>query len=234
MNLILVGAGQLGSAFILELLKRISATGFTAITIHIYDDDIVEDRNTHVQYFTPRDREKPKAVVMADLAAEYGIKAIAHVERFAFPDLQAMENVVVVDAVDNVSTRYALWNYAVTQNVPLMTMGNSLKGNGFVTWTCAAFDHNTWGLGAGSYTAIMNAIEKEKEPEEKVPPCELTKYRGLALNTALAACEAFLIYWGQDVMIRIDPEVYQAGFVTEWRIKPEGYELVHISYMEGK
>lgn len=225
-----VGLGQLGSNLIPELTKRAVALGpDIELSLVLIDDDQVEDRNTVAQWFSPRHVGQYKCEAVRDEVAQYGFPVQAYVDRFELGS-QLLEGAnLIVDAVDNAPTRHDLWKYAVATGIPLISLGNGMAGNGRVNWTWRGYDTNPYGFTARSATDVLADLTREEPP--KIPPCELTGFRALALNTTLAALEAIFLFYGRDVRKRFPEEVMAPGWLTDWVITSDGYSMIGKDYI---
>lgn len=107
-----IGAGAIGSATVLNLAKM----GCSNITV--WDDDVLNEHNIPNQMCNPSMIGRPKIEALADLVLQLTETIIA--QDFRKYGGQALEGVVVV-AVDNMSTRQAVWKRVRgSHKVPLL------------------------------------------------------------------------------------------------------------------
>ena len=230
-NLVIVGLGQLGSNLSIEVTKRAYALDMP-LSFTLIDGDEVADRNVAAQWFSPKHIGLNKAEAVAREVNEYRhlVDTVPEMLDVSIPP-RFPEQSILIDCVDNAATRHGLWMMAITNNIPLMSLGNSEIGTGLVSWTYSTYDTNPFGLNANTPDKIAKLSEPKKN-EEKMPPCELTKFRGLALNTVLAGMESLFLFIGKDVCGRIPSDVYASGFLTTWSSRIDGYELIDIGFSE--
>jgi ThiF family len=194
-----VGIGSLGSNFLLELAKRCYAIDYP-LDIHLYDDDIVESRNVAAQAFSPQDLGKFKADAITELLYSYGkgINATSHVGRITKDNINFEQgNSIIIDMVDNIETRWLLWEYGLLYNIPVLHAGLSNTGAGTVEWSWQDID--TFSLSKANMAPAKQKAILEAPEKESLPPCELNAFRSVSLNTVLAALNALFIFLGKDI-----------------------------------
>lgn len=205
----LVGAGALGSHIAEELAKKTAAVGIVIDKFVIHDNDTVEERNIYTQNYLPEHIGELKSEVTASRIKNYSsiAKCVAFNKRLdqfnigEFIELpkSLKENILIIDAVDNIATRQLLHFHGIVCDRPVLHSGIDSLGQGQITWNFR--DHDTFPLSPANLICLGLSEEKqENEPTESVslPPCELTKLRGLILNTSIATANAACIYLGND------------------------------------
>jgi hypothetical protein len=214
-----VGCGFLGGLFIEEVAKRAFAYHEDEFFVLIDPDDI-EDRNVANQIWAPDQVGMPKVMVLMHRLNAYGLQANVHAERVEesnVKDALTPDNDIIVCAVDNIPSRQLLWKQAVAMGVPLLTMGISQGGTGSIDWTdmTKGFDTNPF-----SPMRLAGMSDERIAKLGKVghlPPCELVGFRGLGLNTSLAAAKALWIYKGWDAereVLKVPKG--EAGTMSTW------------------
>lgn len=114
-----VGAGGLGY----PVISYLAAAGIGRITI--VDSDIVELTNLNRQlFYRTEDLGKKKAMLARKRieAAFPDVIVDTHIEHLTSINVDALliENDIIVDAVDNLSTRYVINRWAVKKGVPVI------------------------------------------------------------------------------------------------------------------
>lgn len=142
-DLIVVGAGGTGTYFLKEISRFLSGNSSKDLikSMHIFDGDIVEEKNLQRQCFTADDIGRNKAAVMAEILNEaFGMSFVAHpsyvtkVEQitkcFTTTTSQIVKIVpLVISCVDNHGCRLLLEE--LFEQIPSMILLDS--GNEFTT-----------------------------------------------------------------------------------------------------
>ena len=225
----LVGCGFLGSILLEELCKRAFAFG-ESLFFSLIDDDEFESRNAANQNVSLADVEEGlyKSKRAWQICKSYNQKALRHqifLDNGNVDELIQKPVALVIDAVDNLPTRQLLWKQALKLDIPVLHLGISQGGTGKVEWTLGkGFDNfslSPVALAGRSIKEIQALTEVET-----LPPCELVAFRGLGLNTALAAAKAVFIYFGFDpereILNASDGEI---GVATSWNASNRGHEI---------
>ena len=111
-----VGCGGIGSFTALALLK------LGCSTVHLYDDDRVEEHNVPNQLFRTTDVGRAKVEALAELLESFtGVRARAHLRRL---DGERLQGIVVI-GVDSMTSRKAMWLKSVRHRagIPLYLDG---------------------------------------------------------------------------------------------------------------
>ena len=116
-----VGAGAIGSAFVIALSKM----GARKITV--YDFDTLEDHNLANQLYPKSYLGKPKVEALKHYAADFGDCDITAINEPWTPD-NAVKADVVVAAVDNMDVRSAIYRYYMFHVIQLR--GELIRGYG--------------------------------------------------------------------------------------------------------
>ncbi len=207
-QVIIVGAGFVGSLFAEEFGKRCFSAEATP-SVLVLDDDTVDHRNPANQGFTPADIGRPKAEAVAERLRLYGVDAVGRVERVpANFSADPTESLVIVSCVDTMATRTALWAAGLSGPIPVAQVGLSLDGTGTVEWTGPGWD--TWSL---SPMALGDQVANDV-PSGVTPPCQLVNMRLDGHLIAVAAARAVGAYLGLAEPTR--PEA-QFGTMLSWR-----------------
>lgn len=225
-----VGCGFLGGLFVEEAAKRAFAY-HEDVGIKLIDPDNIEARNAANQIWTPDQETAPKVMVLMNRLNAYNLEAQTHIERLEENNTQLLNNTnLLVCAVDNIPTRQLLWKQSVARDIPLLTMGISQGGTGNVDWTYLSKGHDT-----NPFSPMRLASMNEERIANfgkiaTLPPCELVGFRGLGLNTSLAAAKALWIYKGWDA----EKHVYvnaqgEPGTMTTWEATNMGHKLTGVS-----
>ena len=223
-----MGCGALGSVAFEEIAKKALATE-TPIELMLYDFDTVESpRNVASQNFRPNQVGKYKIDCLLDIAEAYGLRARGKPEKLGRGNiLELMElepGDIILDLVDNLPTRQLLWQTGLAQGAPVCHGAISQHGQGRVSWNYQAYD--TFPLSPARLTEEQQASVATDKPQT-LPPCELTKFRGLIVNTALATVEALFIFLGSDASGEFKALVEDGstiGLITNWNSTSRGYE----------
>lgn len=140
-RVLVIGAGGLGSA----VLPALAAAGIGHLTI--VDDDIVDESNLHRQtLFSPADVGRGKAEAAADALTRLspGADILPEPVRFDADTaaLLAADAHLIVDASDNMPTRYLANDVASANGIPLV-WGNALgwTGQAGVAWDAQGADY---------------------------------------------------------------------------------------------
>jgi hypothetical protein len=228
----LVGAGALGSTFATELARRSYALQYP-LRLVIYDFDFVEERNLAAQDYGPLDVGLPKADALAARLAGHRMLEVCPVARkLAARNVDQLVRLeagsVLVDAVDNLTARHLIWRQGIATDTPVLHLGLSRKGMGNVTWTYRECD--TWELSPRSLSpATQAAVRRDRSARVALPPCELTGFRSLILNTAMAGLNALFIALGFDVQrsLPVSPGESTLGILTTWATTPVEFRPVY-------
>lgn len=217
MRIVVVGCGFVGSVFTTEFLKRCYAGKLDPKFLFV-DDDTVESRNCANQNFVLADIGRPKAEVLAEQARNTDRLAEWQQVRMTPDNISSLlEGAnLIIDGVDNLSTRQLLWAYGMQHQIPVLHLGISEQGTGKVEWTHP--DHQTFSL-RPDQTFGKDIVD----PESGVtPPCELARMRGVGLNVGFAAACAAGIYLGFDPESHLEG-MPTSGYFTEWHATPTGF-----------
>jgi hypothetical protein len=187
MNIIIFGAGALGSEISIELARRAKALEFP-LALHIIDYDDVEERNTFSQAFVPEDIGNMKVDSVARITSQFVETAVYPTKIETHKDFPEVENAIMINCVDNIPARQQAWLWALGTSSPLIHAGLSPDGHGVVNWTTPEHDDFMYPLGQ----------EYPETEEIKLPPCELASLRSLIRGTASAVVESLMIYLGID------------------------------------
>jgi molybdopterin/thiamine biosynthesis adenylyltransferase/rhodanese-related sulfurtransferase len=140
-RVLVIGAGGLGSA----VLPILAAAGIGSVTV--VDDDLVDESNLHRQtLYSPADVGRAKAEAAAEALSRLSPDATitARVVRFdAATATELTSNVgLIVDAGDNLATRYLANDTAAALGIPLV-WGNALgwSGQAGVAWDARGADY---------------------------------------------------------------------------------------------
>jgi len=207
-HITIVGAGAVGSYGAEFLAARLAAVEIPS-KFTIIDHDIIDTRNFANQFFTPADKDKPKAELMAKRVLDYGHEAEAVVDKITSDNLLKIipaGTQVLLDMVDNIKARELLWLYSIRQDVPCLHVSVGKAGHGKAVWSVRNHDHFNIGIKAklqGNSAQDMEAVEDVKDP-----PCKLIEFAGLCIQAGLAAGKAVTIFAGKD------PEAYFGGEVS--------------------
>ena len=192
-NLVVIGAGSLGSCFAIEAARRASASK-RPLSITIVDFDTVEDRNVYSQDFYPSHIGDYKSKVVAEICNQYqGVSANGVVGKFSTDNHEIVESegALIVDCVDSIATRQDIWVYCKARDLPCLHLGMSKKGFGLVEWSYKTYD--TFSLSPAHGVSSINP-----EEDEKLPPCQLNSMRPLIVKTALCGVWSAFVFMGHD------------------------------------
>lgn len=230
-NIHIVGCGALGSNLALEIAKRSIATD-QFMEIYLYDDDKVEQRNLVTQLFDEVDVEQPKASCLVDkLRVGYNrIKFIScdyRVNEETAPAMKLDSQSVIIDVVDNITSRHFLWKLGMMRDVPVLHAAMAQSGSGRVDWNFR--DKDTFHLSPKNVSpkALQEIVNKEED--KKLAPCMLNSFRGLILNTVIATNNALFTFFGRDVTKDCDQLTDGKplpGLMTTWNVTTNGHSLV--------
>lgn len=230
-NICILGCGALGSNFAGELVKRLHANDLVA-TITLLDFDTVESRNVVSQLFVPNQIGMLKVDAVAALIEPYELK-INTIN--AFFDAQFdfgehgihADNLVLVDCFDDLDSRIAAWTYGMGYGIPVMHMGMSETGTGFVSWNYGDYDtfpYSPAALDPSKLDAIRKQITADKEEGKKIPPCELSANRPLIMNTVLAGLDSMSAFLG--LMIKDVNDNDPNSFLSSWMVGPRNHSVI--------
>jgi len=139
-ELIVVGAGGTGTYFLKEISRFLTGEGGKSVSsIHIFDGDIVEEKNLLRQCFVSEDVGRNKAAVMAEVLGDaFSLKVTAHdsyllstrqLSEFAYREYY--DHVVIpllVGCVDNHAARLVLEEFFQSQpSAVLFDAGNEFS-----------------------------------------------------------------------------------------------------------
>jgi len=207
-HITVVGAGAVGSYGVEFLAARLAALEMTS-RFTVIDHDTIDHRNYANQFFTPADKDKAKAEVMAERLRHYNHDADAVVDKITSSNLLTIipeETQIVLDMVDNIKARELLWLYSLRRDIPCLHVSVSKAGHGKVVWSVKNHDHFNIGVKAqlqGNSAQDMEAVQDVKDP-----PCKLVEFSGLCIQAGMAASKAVTLWAGKD------PEAYFGGEIS--------------------
>lgn len=221
----LVGCGFLGSLFAEEMAKRQFAFDDTT-EWRLIDFDKVSRRNAANQNFTLKDDGMYKVDVLGERLLAYDLHLRGHATRLDKSNTHTLleGSSVIISAVDNYPTRKLLWYYAKQYRIPLLHLGVSQSGTGNTEWTIGK--HDSWSL--SPLATIGQDIENAENIPKELKPCELIAFRGLGLNTAVAAAKALGLFMGFDPEKVVNEKMgYDVlpGAITVWDSTNTGHSL---------
>jgi hypothetical protein len=114
----LIGCGGIGSNFCLLGAKL-------GLDITAYDGDIVAPENVNAQLFGPSHVGRPKAEVMAELCEQLAGAAIKTVNGYAQEGASVAG--IVVEAVDSMQARSAIWQHVILPRARLVDTFISMR-----------------------------------------------------------------------------------------------------------
>jgi len=199
LNIHLVGCGALGAKLAKEIARRAKAQTLDSTQLFIYDDDTVADRNVYSQEFQPSDVGLFKADVTAHFCNQYikteSIKA--RVDQASFRTIMKLDkNSIIVNGVDNVKSRVDMWYLGLVSGTPVMHMGMSQNGSGYIGWSYELTDFCQFSP-ANVDPEKLEELMKQPDPAS-LPPCMLNSFNGLISNTVMAALNSLFIFMGND------------------------------------
>lgn len=234
MKIALIGCGFLGSIWLEETAKRVYAAERGDTEFLLLDRDEFEARNAANQNFRPKtvrgdaysnqkwlDWTPAKAQYLAQIAYAYGIEAVWHkADIIKQPELLDGAD-LIVDALDNLPARHAVWNQGMKHGTPILHMGINEFGTGEVEWTWATMQG--WHLSPIKLGA--QTIEPGEQP--KHPPCHLVQMRGLGLNLGLAAAKATTLFMGEDIeeIFNESPQLPGYAVLTYWTATRQSHRM---------
>jgi len=207
-HITIVGAGAVGSYGAEFLAARLAAVEIPS-KFTIIDHDIIDTRNFANQFFTPADKDKPKAELMANRVMDYGHEAEAIVDKITADNLLKIIPAgthILLDMVDNIKARELLWLYSIRQDVPCLHVSVGKAGHGKAVWSVRNHDH--FNIGIKAKLQGNSAQDMESVQDVKDPPCKLIEFAGLCIQAGLATGKAVTIFSGRD------PEAYFGGEVN--------------------
>ena len=222
----LVGCGFLGSLAAEEFAKMWFAFNETT-PFRLIDSDKFEERNAanqNVSVLRARDNVA-KAVHIAGIVGDHGIQEEIRTVRIdkSNIDEHLAGTTVLVSAVDNMPTRRLLWYYAKQHKIPLLSLGVSQAGTGVVEWTIGNYD--TWSLSPLVTMGQRKKLDAEANIPQELKPCELIAFRGLGLNTAVAAAKSLGVWMGFDPAKVLEQDVLKHQFALSWNVTNTGHYL---------
>jgi len=231
MKIALIGCGFLGSIWLEEVAKRLFALERENVHLLLIDKDTFERRNAANQNFRPlvlhvsgkMEQHTPaKAEYLSRMAWDYGISAEWQKADIIDDPGLLLGAQLIVDALDNLPARHAVWKQGMAQGTPILHMGINEHGTGEVEWTWATVQG--WHLSPIKLGA--QSIDKLEE-QPKHPPCHLVQMRGLGLNLGLAAAKATTLFIGEDIEETFDegPQLPGYGLLTYWLADRQSHSL---------
>lgn len=237
-----IGVGALGSSFSLELAKKLNALGVPA-SFFLYDYDDVEERNVVAQEFYPNEIGVNKAEALAARLSFFPLEVKPINKKVQLSDFPKIlkpfgddddeVTKVVVDCVDNYKTREDLWLAAKSFGFPLLHLAISEAKFGYVGWTLGEFC--SYPVTPASINAEQRKELLNRKKENTIPPCELSSYRGLILNTSMAGVYAMALFLGfnvWDILPKAGKSFALAAFSTSSPSIELIEELTHIEEEE--
>ena len=230
----IVGLGSLGSTIALEIAKRSLATTVN-VKLHLYDFDVVEERNVVAQIFDPEDIGLQKTEAVYRRVTQY---------RTVFPevhegkvtednvaDIGCEDEAIIVDCVDNLPTRQLLYRHSLSNSTPVLHVGMSTKGMGYVQWNYMFGDRfiDTWSLSPRNINPTTAESLKSEKSDSHVPPCELSSMRTLILNSSMAAVNALFILIGRDITGFVKESTASedsSGILSSWSTDVKSMNLI--------
>lgn len=198
-NIHLVGCGALGAKLGREVARRAKALTLDTTELFIYDDDVVADRNVYSQEFQPSDVGLFKADVTARYCSEY-IKTTpikARIDQTSFKTIMKLDpNSILVNGVDNVKSRVEMWYLGLITGTPVLHMGMSQSGSGFIGWSYEQTDFCQFSPAVVDPDKLKELLEAPAP--DSLPPCMLNSFNGLINNTVMAALNSLFIFMGND------------------------------------
>ena len=198
-NIHLVGCGALGGKLGKEIARRAKAQTMDTLKLFIYDDDVVADRNVYSQEFQPTQVGLFKADVIARYCNEYiethPIKA--RIDQTSFKTVMKLdENSIIVNGVDNVKSRVDMWYLGLITGTPVLHMGMSQSGSGYIGWNYEDTDFCQFSPAVVEPDKLQELMEQPNPAS--LPPCMLNSFNGLINNTVMAALNSLFIFLGND------------------------------------
>lgn len=202
----MVGAGAVGSAFIQELSKLLTAIG-PHTTIHVFDDGLVESRNLGTQEFFPSDIGKPKVEVLAERCSHSNLQIIPHqiriTEENAFEELLVNTEVInderhiLLDGVDNVESRLLLWDLGFDNRKKILHLAIGFAGVGYINWS-NGIQNDTFQM-SRLHVGNETLAEYIEAGEDELPPCQLIAHRKLIADIGYMGSQAYAAYIAGDL-----------------------------------
>jgi molybdopterin/thiamine biosynthesis adenylyltransferase len=220
MKITLIGCGFLGSLWAEEVFKRLYAVERTDVEFLFVDMDIWEKRNAANQIITPEQEGEQKVTTLAKRATAYGFKAVPYPKKITRDNMDDLDGDIMVDALDNVETRWLIWERAQMYGAPLLHLG-IVSGAGDVEWSLPDGAPDYWHL---SPTVVAKLPDGE---QVKLPPCHLVQSRGLGLNLAVAGAKALTLALGEDIeeMLEMGPQLNGMYVYTNWTATNFGHAI---------
>lgn len=225
-HITIVGAGAVGSYGAEFLAARLAALEIPS-KFTLIDHDTIDHRNFANQFFTPSDKDKPKAEVMAERVRMYGHVADSVVDKITPDNLLTLipeGTQVVLDMVDNIKARELTWLYSLRKDIPCLHVAVSKAGHGKLVWSVKDHDHFNIGIKAklqGNSSLDMAAVEDVKDP-----PCKLVEFSSLCIQAGMAAGKAVTIWAGKDPEAYFGGEVNpEPGTMVAFRVVRDGHML---------
>lgn len=193
------GAGALGSTTVDELVKILIAVKAVAV-IHLYDFDTVEERNLVSQNFYQYDLGQLKCEAVAKRHAGNNlVQVVPHNMKLTEDNLSEILQATpgpVICLLDNLPSRLDCWWAGYNNKCSVLQGAIAFNDTGFVEWTTQS--DSTWTLDpTRTDPGIIHTICQKEDV--KLPPCELTIFRNLIINTSLCTAIAVALYLGYDI-----------------------------------
>jgi molybdopterin/thiamine biosynthesis adenylyltransferase len=223
MQVFILGCGAIGSNLALELARKCFSTS-TYLNIVLLDYDVVERRNLAAQAFLPKQVGLPKVDAVEELIEGFSSISVSKLNlKLTEENLTEIINLVnssddasiLIDCFDNLEARNLAWKLGQVLDIPVLHVGMSEKGSGYVSWSMS--DYDTFPLSPkNTNPKRIKEITEAQKSLVLLPPCELNGFRSLVLNTSLAAANAIFIYLGIDNSQAIGPTNRAPGFRSNW------------------
>lgn len=137
-RIVFIGCGGTGGYLIPSIARMISHIPHTKPMIHLYDHDIIEEKNCARQNFSFLDVGKHKAEVLAGrYSAAFGIP-ISYNNSYFVPNVfsSRSQKTLIIDTVDNLKTRFEIDNLIKgNKNIDWLSIGNT-DVSGQMIFTC--------------------------------------------------------------------------------------------------
>lgn len=130
MDVHLIGIGGIGSWLAYYLMKH----GIP--TLHVYDDDTVEERNAFFQLYRREDAGELKVDALADFARREGLdtEIVPHAERVTEKSELDLSD-VVISGVDSMNARHHIWEQVRLNGRVQLYMDGRIGGDNFHLYT---------------------------------------------------------------------------------------------------
>lgn len=185
-SITIVGCGLLGSMFANTLSAHAVSLGVYP-DVTLIDFDLVEKRNSPANLMVPSTIGMPKVDVVERALASADIKVKKVLQRITEKNTWLLKGSdVIVGALDNISARLLLHQYAVENGIPYLDMGVS-EISGVVSWT-----HSECNVDTMQY--LHTELGTEMPNVEKKPACEVVATRLIAALVVECAAKSLFIY----------------------------------------